>query len=58
MVLFDQTGVQLSEGRPTGEVTLRIGKGEHGGIRAAIEPGKKLRLRVESIEEGQMLLGE
>lgn len=42
VVIFDESGLTLKNGVPTGEVDLRVGKGDEGGLRAEISPEREI----------------
>lgn len=54
LILFDQSSIALSKGRPGGMVTLRIGSGMQSGIDAELSAdAKKAHCRIEGIHRGE-----
>lgn len=49
VVLFDETTLALANGRPSGDVILRVGTGEVGGLRCQLDPKTMSRCVVKGM---------
>jgi len=53
VVLLDESDIRLKGGRPDGNVHLRVGMGQHGGVRARIQTEDDiLHCKIEHIDVG------
>jgi flagellar motor switch protein FliM len=47
VIIFDETGISFNDGKPSGEVDLKVGRGEEGFLKASITAEKnKLKCKI------------